>query len=360
MAKPVIHQVLIGASDGDAITQMALAVRDALRPHADSEIYAYWRLSDTMMKECHDLSECPASQDVDILLYHSSIGWEPMTEFLRQRTEKLAVSYHNITPAEMYEEFNADFAADLRRGRTDLNELRERVVLTVADSKFNARDIAQHGYHDVEVVPAGFTPSRLANETYDVFVLNEMAQRFPNGYVLAVGQILPHKRIEQLIETVHLMNSTYWGNIGLVICGVARQADYLRAVSKFRQRCAMVDVHFAGAVSDRELSTYMRGARAYIGMSDHEGLSIPPVEAMSMGVPVVVKGAAAVPETVGNGALVLPENAGPILAAEALHEVLTNDELRWSLIHRGFARSSELESRNSSERTAQLLLAATQ
>ena len=93
-------------------------------------------------------------------------------------------------------------------------------------------------------------------------------------------------------------------------------------------------------------------------MSDHEGLSIPPVEAMSMGVPVVVKGAAAVPETVSNGALVLPEHAGPVLAAEALHEVMNNEELRWSLIHRGFHRAHELESRKSAEKTAELLLAA--
>jgi glycosyltransferase involved in cell wall biosynthesis len=100
----------------------------------------------------------------------------------------------------------------------------------------------------------------------------------------------------------------------------------------------------------------MRGARAYLGMSDHEGLSIPPVEAMSMGIPVVVKGAAAVPETLGNGALVLPADAGPILAAEAIHEVLNNDVLRWSLIHRGLKRAKELEACNSSLDTAKLLL----
>ena len=358
MSKPVIHQVLIGASDGDAITQMALAVRDALRPYADSEIYAYWRHSEKMREECFDLADCPKSEEVDVLLYHSSIGWGPMTDFLRGRREKLAISYHNITPAATYEDVNPEFAADLKLGRQDLDEFRHRVVLTVADSEFNARDIAQHGYSDVHVVPAGFTPSRLANEPFDIYVLNEMARRFPNGYVVAVGQILPHKRIDQLMETMHLLNSTYWGNIGLVVCGVARQAQYLEVISKFRSRCAMVDVHFAGAVSDRELSTYIRGARAYLGMSDHEGLSIPPVEAMSMGVPVVVKGAAAVPETVGNAALVLPPNAGPIIAAEALHEVMNNDHLRWSLINKGFARAHELESRQASKKTAELLLAA--
>jgi glycosyltransferase involved in cell wall biosynthesis len=84
------------------------------------------------------------------------------------------------------------------------------------------------------------------------------------------------------------------------------------------------------------------------------------VEAMSMGIPVVVKGAAAIPETVGDGALVLPADSGPILAAEAIHEVLHNDELRWSLINRGLRRAIELESFAPSTRTAELLLAVAQ
>jgi glycosyltransferase involved in cell wall biosynthesis len=356
----VIHQVLIGASEGDAITQMAFAIRNELRQFCDSEIFALWRHGEVMNDECKDLSDYPMSHAVDLTVYHSSIGWHEMTTFLRSRTEKIAICYHNITPSEIYVEYSPDFAADLKLGRQDLLELKERTVIAVADSEFNSKDLETVGYQDIHVVPAGFVPSRLAAEPYDIAILQEMAQRFPNGYVVAVGQVLPHKRIEQLIETLHLMNSTYWSNIGLVICGVARQEKYRIAVNKFRHRCAMVDVHFTGQVTDRQLSTFIRGARMYLGMSDHEGLSIPPVEAMSMGVPVVVKGAAAVPETVGEGALVLPADAGPVLAAEAIHEVLINDHLRWSLIYRGFQRAKELESRASSARTAELLLAAVQ
>jgi len=360
VARPVIHQVLIGASEGDAITQMALAVRNELRRFCDSDVYALWRHGDVMRDECRDLNEYPTSESVDLTVYHSSIGWHEMTDFLKRRQEKIAISYHNITPSEMYVEFNPDFAADLDLGRQDLVDLRERTVIAVADSEFNARDLETFGYQDIHVVPAGFIPSRLEGEPYDFEILQQMSRRFPNGYVVAVGQILPHKRIEQLIESLHVMNSTYWGNIGLVICGVARQEMYRVAISKFHQRCAMVDVHFAGQVTDQQLSTFIRGARMYLGMSDHEGLSIPPIEAMSMGVPVVVKGAAAVPETVGEGALVLPADAGPILAAEAIHEVLNNDQFRWSLIHRGFQRAKELEARAPSSRTAELLLAVAQ
>jgi glycosyltransferase involved in cell wall biosynthesis len=182
--------------------------------------------------------------------------------------------------------------------------------------------------------------------------------RFPNGYVIAVGQVLPHKRIEQVLETMHIMNSTYWGNIGLVICGVARQPHYREAINKFQNRCAMVDVHFTDEVSNNQLATLLRGARAYLGMSDHEGLCIPPVEAMSLGVPVVIKGAGAVPETMGGGAIVLSEDCGPILASEAIYEVLINDEMRWKLINSGYERADVLASRTSSFHMAELLRAA--
>jgi len=358
MRKPVIHQVLLGAAEGDAITQMAFALRTELQKFADSEIYALWRHGDLMEKSTLPLEEIPKSEDIDLLLYHSSIGWQDMTDFLLSRTEKIAISYHNITPAHFYEKFQPEFAKDLKLGRTELELIRDNVVLTIADSNFNADDIKQHGYHDVKIVPAGFSPKRLCDEIYDIYLLNELATEFPNGYVIAVGQVLPHKRIEQVIEAMHIMNSTHWGNIGLVICGVARQAEYREAINKFQKRCAMVKVQFPGAVTNRQLATYIRGARAYLGMSDHEGLCIPPVEAMSLGVPVVIKGAGAVPETMGDGALVLPDNCGPILAAEAIHEVLTNSEVRWNLINAGYRRSDELDARSSSFQTAEILRAA--
>jgi glycosyltransferase involved in cell wall biosynthesis len=355
MRRPVIHQVLLGAAEGDAITQMAFALRLELQKFADSEIFALLQHGDLMKASTLPLDEIPASENIDLLLYHSSIGWQEMTYFLVARTEKIAVSYHNITPAHFYEKYQPEFARDLRLGRTELELIREKVVLTVADSLFNAEDIKQHGYHDAIVVPAGFSPKRLCDEKYDVQLLNDLSVRFPNGYVIAVGQLLPHKRIEQVLETMHIMNSTYWGNIGLVLCGVARQAHYREAINKFQNRCAMVDVQFTDAVSNRQLATLLRGARAYLGMSDHEGLCIPPVEAMSLGVPVIIKGAGAVPETMGEGALVLPQDCGPILAGEAINEVLTNEITRWNLINAGYERVDILESRTSSFHMAQLL-----
>ena len=350
-----VHQVLIGASSGDAITGMTLSLRDGLRKKFDSEVFALWRHGEEMTRECMALDDFPESKDVDLLIYHLSIGYSQMHEWLLSRSEPLAISYHNVTPSGFYQRHNPEFAADLDLGRQEILDLRPKVVLAVADSEFNAEDLRRAGYREVNVVPAGLDPSRLASEPVDVGLLADMNRRFPNGYVVAVGQVLPHKRVEQLMQTMHLLNSTFWGNIGLVICGVQRQHAYFHSLLRYRHVCAMVDVHFAGQVSDRQLSTYLRGAKLFLGLSDHEGYCIPPFEAASMSVPVVIKGAGAVPEAIGCGALLLPQDAGPVLAAEAVNEVLQNQNLRLDLINRGHARVHEVQNRDHVGETVRLV-----
>lgn len=350
-----VHQVIVGASQGDAITSMAIGIRNALRTKFDSEIFAHWRLDEVMQSECLLLEDAPLSSQTDLLIYHLSIGNSRVHDWLRSRQERIVVSYHNVTPALFYERHNPEFALDLRLGRQQVKELASRAVMAIADSTFNAGDLTSAGYNSVHVVPAGVEPSRLAEFPYDLSILSAMNRRYPNGYVITVGQVLPHKRIEQVIQSMHLMNSTMWRNIGLVICGAQRQHGYFHSLLRYQKVCAMVDVHFAGAVSDQQLATYMRGASAFLGLSDHEGFCIPPLEAAALGVPVVIKGAGAVPETVGDGGLVLPFDSGASYVAEAVHEVLTNDNLRSSLILNGFQLVKEVEKRDHVSETIRLI-----
>ena len=354
--RPVVHQVIVGASEGDAITHMALNLRDGLRQTCDSEVFAFWRHGLKMEKECKHLAEMPDSSEVDVLIYHLSIGLPEVHEFILGRSERMVLSYHNITPSHFYASTNPDFAQYLELGRKEVEILRSRSTLALADSEFNAGELVAAGYENVRVIPAGLDSERLSSLDFASVLAGRLRSRFPNGYVVAVGQVLPHKRIDQLLTTMHLMNSTYWENIGLVVCGAARQETYWASVRRFRQRAAMVYVLFTGAVTDKELATYIRCARAFLGMSDHEGFCIPPMEAASMSVPVVIKGAAAVPETIADGALLLPADASPVIAAEALHEVLNNHLLRSELIFRGLLRVRELHERKPTQATIKAIM----
>ena len=202
-------------------------------------------------------------------------------------------------------------------------------------SEFNRRDLEALGYRDVSVVPAGLAPSRLKRTRPDAALADDLRSRYPQGFVLTVSQVLPHKRVELLVQAMHLVQWVHERGIGLVVVGHQRLQSYARALHQAARELNVRDVWFTGGVPDAAVATLYRATAVYATASAHEGLALPPLEAMSFGVPVVAIGTGAIPETLGGAGLVLPADAGPVLLAEALVEVLSNGELRDGLVTAG-------------------------
>ena len=64
---------------------------------------------------------------------------------------------------------------------------------------------------------------------------------------------------------------------------------------------------------------------------------------MAFDVPVVARAFAAIPETLGDAGVLLPEDDDPLLLAEAVKEVLDSDGLRRSLVVKGRERLKQFE-----------------
>src|SRR3954465_8028366 len=97
-----IHQVVVSAVPGDAITGAALEYRRLLRRVGKSEIYAAHR-DRSMEREVHSLRDYPdSSQGEALLIAHISIGAVAAIRFLAERPERIVVVYHNITPPEYF------------------------------------------------------------------------------------------------------------------------------------------------------------------------------------------------------------------------------------------------------------------
>jgi glycosyltransferase involved in cell wall biosynthesis len=79
-----------------------------------------------------------------------------------------------------------------------------------------------------------------------------------------------------------------------------------------------------------------------VTVSEHEGFCVPLLEAMAFNVPVVARACAAIPETVGDGGLLLPAWAGSELIGEAMVRVIDDPALRSDLIARGRRRLGDL------------------
>jgi glycosyltransferase involved in cell wall biosynthesis len=206
------------------------------------------------------------------------------------------------------------------------------------------------------VIPAGFDPFRLKAELFDLSLANQLRERYPHGYVLAVCQVLAHKQVELLIETVHLVNSFHGLGIGLVVAGIARHQHYFDALETFQLSQPLVDVWMTGKVSDSQLATLYREARCYLSMSGHEGLCVPPIEAMAMGLPVVARSAGALEATMGGAGILISHDAGPAAAAEAILMIVGDPRTSMTLRVHGFNRAAHLARQDSAAQAAKLIV----
>jgi len=99
------------------------------------------------------------------------------------------------------------------------------------------------------------------------------------------------------------------------------------------------DVIFTGYVLDEDLPALYSAAMCFVYPSYYEGFGLPPLEAMSCGVPVVVSNRASLPEVVGNAGLYVdPDDVEGI--AKSITRILNNDCLRKELSEKAMKRAS--------------------
>ncbi|MBO0729247.1 MAG: glycosyltransferase family 4 protein [Acidimicrobiaceae bacterium] len=146
----------------------------------------------------------------------------------------------------------------------------------------------------------------------------------PDGpFVLAVGTVEPRKDYPTLVGAFDRLAEKR-GDLALVIAGADGwgAADLDTAVRDLRHPNQVLR---AGYRSDKELAWLVRHAEVLVYPSLYEGFGFPPLQAMKAGVPVVTTDAGAVPEVVGDAALVVPVRDSDALAS-ALESVLDDPD----------------------------------
>jgi glycosyltransferase involved in cell wall biosynthesis len=173
----------------------------------------------------------------------------------------------------------------------------------------------------------------------------------PGGYILYLGNLLPHKNIGRLIEAYGMIaNST---SCRLVIGG-AKDPRYFPALwTKTAALGLEGRVTFLDYVPSAELPALYANAALGAWPSLYEGFGLPPLEAMACGTPVVVSHAGSLSEVVGDAAIFVdPHDAKSV--ADAMIRLLTNDGLRIQLRERGLARCQQFSWEETARRTLRL------
>jgi glycosyltransferase involved in cell wall biosynthesis len=205
-------------------------------------------------------------------------------------------------------------------------------VITVSGS--SARDIVRDfglPAQRLQVVPVGFDPDRFRP-------LPDVAP-VPGRIITTASADVPLKGLTILLEAVAKLRVEH--DVELVVVGKRREGG---ETDRTLDRLGLRDgVRFASGLSDEELVRLINSASVACVPSLYEGFSLPAVEAMACGVPLVATTGGALPEVAGEDgdtALLVPPG-DPEELALALGRLLGDEELRRRIGAEGRKRALE-------------------
>ncbi len=244
----------------------------------------------------------------------SSIPYMPamlLSAMGRARGVPVAVSWHEFMGERWLEYFPHE------RSRARLARWVER-----QSARFGTERIAVSAFTR-ERLPDG-PPTRVIENGVDCDHIQAIAAMADAPDVVVAGRLVPHKRVELLLEALALLPGVTGGVIG---DGPERAALEQRALGLgIRDR-----VTFYGQLADvDDVHAYFKGAKAVLAPSSQEGFGMTVIEAQATGVPPVVVRAqhSAAAQLIHHGVdgLTTDEDASHI--ADAINQLVTDRVLR--------------------------------
>ena len=261
------------------------------------------------------------------------------------------VTIHDATYADTPECFSKPFAAWYGYLLPRLAR-RVRRVMTVSEfSRGRLADLTGLDPAAIDVIPNGVDP-RFAPPSAAAVAAVRRQYDLPGPYVLSLGSIEPRKNLATLLRA--------WPSVA------ARRPELTLAVagggnaiygSVGIDPATLPRVKLLGYVDDAALPALYGSCEAFVFPSVYEGFGLPPLEAMACGAAVVCSDATALPDVVGDAAvLVNPKDAGGM--ADAIVRVTDDPALRATLAGRGRARAATFNWDDSAELVWQSLARA--
>lgn len=248
------------------------------------------------------------------------------TDFLPKGAKRVLTVYDMI-----HEKYPSSFSpGDETSAAKRSAALRADHVICISEStRKDLLELFDIPKHKVSVVHLGYAPL-IPTERQDSF-LNEKAL---SPYLLYVGSRGGYKNFEGLIRAI--AQSKYVKENFTVICfgGGSFRPEEIKLFNELALNIERIRQIGGG---DNILANLYKGAEAFVYPSMYEGFGIPPLEAMSLGCPVICSDTSSLPEVVGDaGEYFAPAN--PESICSAIEKVVHSRQRRDELVQKGYSR----------------------
>src|SRR5262249_54354899 len=219
------------------------------------------------------------------LLLYQAASWScGIVDFLLDRPEAKVLSYHNFTPPEYFDPYDAVVSSSLRQAIAETRCLAAKVKVALAASKFNAIDLREMGIPSVHVVPPFLPPGISAQP--DPSTLTALTACRTGLQLLFVCRLTPHKGHLQLVRLLAMFRAAIDPGARLFLVGSKGPAIYMHLLARHIDRLAPGAVVLTGPVSDAQLAAYYAQADMFVSLSEHQGVRLALIEAMRGHVPL--------------------------------------------------------------------------
>ena len=336
-----IIQLLPTLAFGDAVGNDTMALMQVIRDMGyETGIYAESiddRVKDKAVRPAYKI---PYMKPEDILIYHMSIGSQLTYTIPDYNCRKIMI-YHNVTPPELLEDYNAFTANACREGLEQVRYLSDKFDYCLADSEYNKQELIRMGY----TCPIDVLPILIPFEDYKKTPSRRVLRRYKDDKVniLFTGRIAPNKKQEDVIKSFYYYKKYIDPDSRLFLVGsYYGMENYYHSLKAFVERLDLKDVYFTGQIRFDEVLAYYHLADVFLCMSEHEGFCVPLAEAMDFKIPIIAYDSSAIGGTLGGSGILLKERDHKA-AAEMIHRVVTDQALRETVLYNQDIRRQDFE-----------------
>lgn len=268
-------------------------------------------------------------KEIDVLLFVA-----PLLPLVVPRSVKTVIICQELASQKIHPKGVSARLSAFVRDRVLMPLALSRAVKVIAASEATRKDILQFYTVSAEKVPViydGFQDlSRFASEAS-----GDDKQSQP--YFFFAGKVKYRKNVHGIVSAFIAFKKRTNAPTHLVIAG-DYGGDYYEHMQRELVANGLVEhVHFIGYVTGAQLYGLYKNALAFVFPSINEGFGMPPIEAMSLGTPVITSNISSMAEVAGEAALLVdPYDLNDI--ARAMERIHADAALRADLVRRGFER----------------------